>query len=258
MARSGFEVQQAAVKALFLREIRTRFGKYRLGYFWAILEPTAHLLILLTIFGYVMHRTMPDISFPVFLINGIIPYFLFSNISKRSISAIESNLGLFNYRPIKPIDTIIARVILESIIYATVYMIIMFTLILTGEKIIVMNLLQLICSWLLLIFFSGSVGIIFMVAGKTIPETQRFLPIMLKPLYFISCIMFPLHSIPKEYWSFFLWNPIVHAVELSREAVVTGYVSDGVSLQYLFICTLATLFLSLSIYQIREKEMLRS
>lgn len=74
MARSGLEVQQAAVKALFLREIKTRFGKYRLGYLWAVLEPAGHLLILLTIFGYVMHRTMPDISFPVFLINGLIPF----------------------------------------------------------------------------------------------------------------------------------------------------------------------------------------
>lgn len=51
MARSGFEVQKVTVEALFLREIRTRFGKFRLGYLWAILEPSAHLLILLGIFG---------------------------------------------------------------------------------------------------------------------------------------------------------------------------------------------------------------
>lgn len=49
MARSGFEVQKVTVEALFLREIRTRFGKFRLGYLWAILEPSAHLLILLGI-----------------------------------------------------------------------------------------------------------------------------------------------------------------------------------------------------------------
>lgn len=53
MARSGFEVQKVTVEALFLREIRTRFGKFRLGYLWAILEPSAHLLILLGIFGYI-------------------------------------------------------------------------------------------------------------------------------------------------------------------------------------------------------------
>jgi capsular polysaccharide transport system permease protein len=49
MVRSGLEVQQATVKALFLREIKTRFGKYRLGYFWAVLEPAAHLLVLMVI-----------------------------------------------------------------------------------------------------------------------------------------------------------------------------------------------------------------
>ncbi|EIM1128140.1 ABC transporter permease, partial [Escherichia coli] len=83
MKRSGFEVQKVTVEALFLREIRTRFGKFRLGYLWAILEPAAHLLVLLGIFGYIMHRTMPGISFPVFLLNGLIPFFIFNSISNR-------------------------------------------------------------------------------------------------------------------------------------------------------------------------------
>uniref|UniRef100_A0A914Y2L4 ABC transporter domain-containing protein n=1 Tax=Panagrolaimus superbus TaxID=310955 RepID=A0A914Y2L4_9BILA len=39
--------------------------------------------------------------------------------------------------------------------------------------------------------------------------------------------MFPLHSIPKQYWSYLLWNPLVHVVELSREAVMPGYISEG-------------------------------
>lgn len=258
MARSGLEVQQAAIKALFLREIRTRFGKYRLGYFWAILEPSAHLLVLLAIFGFIMHRTMPDISFPVFLLNGIIPYFIFSNISNRSVGAIEANQGLFNYRPVKPIDTIIARALLETLIYVAVYIVLMVVVWMAGEEFEVVNLLQLVCTWTLLVLFSCGIGLIFMVVGKTFAETQKFLPILLKPLYFISCIMFSLHSIPKDYWPYLLWNPIVHAVELSREAVVPGYVSEGVSLQYLAFCTLATLFVGLALYRTREEAMLTS
>src|SRR5471030_1366783 len=253
MARSGFEVQKAAVKALFLREIKTRFGKFRLGYLWAALEPLAHMLILLTIFGFVMHRTMPDISFPVFLINGIVPYFVFSNISNRSIGAIEANQGLFNYRPVKPIDTIIARAILEALIYALVYVLLMAIVGLAGEEFEVVVLV-----WVLLVIFSFGVGLIFMVVGKTFPETEKFLPILLKPLYFISCIMFSLHTIPKEYWPYLLWNPIVHVVELSRAAVVPGYSSDGVSLAYLALCALATLFAGLALYRNREEAMLTS
>lgn len=258
MARSGLEVQQAAVKALFLREIKTRFGKYRLGYLWAVLEPAAHLLVLLTIFGFIMHRTMPDISFPVFLLNGLIPYFLFSNIATRFIGAIEANQGLFNYRPVKPVDTIIARALLETLIYSGVYIILMCVVGMLGEEISITSILTLVLTWSLLVIFSFGIGLVFMTLGKTLPETEKFLPIMIKPLYFISCVMFPLHAIPKDYWSYLLWNPLIHAVELSRESVVTGYVSEGVSLEYLAFCALIALFLGLSIYRTREKAMLTS
>lgn len=258
MARSGFEVQQATVNALFLREIKTRFGKYRLGYLWAILEPAAHLTILLTIFGFIMHRTMPDISFPVFLLNGLIPYFIFSNIAIRSISALEANQGLFNYRPVKPIDTLIARAILEVLIYVFVYIVLMAVIAMAGEEFAINDIVTLVMTWLLLGFLSCGLGLIFMVIGKIFPETEKFLPILIKPLYFISCIMYPLHVIPKEYWPYILWNPIVHAVELSRASVVMGYVSEGVSLPYLAISTLLTLCLGLAIYRIHEEAMLTS
>lgn len=258
MARSGLEVQKAAIKALFLREIKTRFGKFRLGYLWAALEPMAHMLILLSIIGFIMHRTMPDISFPVFLINGIIPFFVFSNISNRSIGAIEANQGLFNYRPVRPIDTIIARAILESLIYAFVYILLMMIVGLLGEEFEIVNVITLILTWFFLIILSSGVGLIFMVISKTMPETEKFLPILIKPLYFISCIMFSLHNIPKEYWPYLLWNPIVHIVELSRASVVPGYSSDGVSIYYLAFCSLLTLFIGLALYRNREEAMLTS
>lgn len=201
---------------------------------------------------------MPDISFPVFLLNGIIPYFIFSNISTRSLGAIDANQGLFNYRPVKPIDTVLARAMLETIIYVTVYIFLMLVVWAAGEYFSVTNLLQLVGAWSLLIIFSCGTGLIFMVIGKTYTETQKLLPILLKPLYFISGIMFPLHAVPKDYWPFLLWNPILHVVELSRAAVMPGYSSEGVSLAYLAILTLTTLFVGLAIYRTREEAMLTS
>lgn len=258
MARSGFEVQQAAIKALFLRELKTRFGKFRLGYLWAVLEPAAHLLILFAIFGYAMHRTMPGMSFPVFLLNGIIPFFIFSNIANRAIGAIEANQGLFNYRPIKPIDTLIARAILETVIYIMVYVLLMTMLHMLGESFSISNIIFLVLIWTLLVFLSFGVGLIFMVIGKTFPETEKFLPIIVKPLYFVSGVMIPLNSIPKELWPYISWNPILHALELTRVAIIPGYVSDGVSLGYLSMCTLITIFIGLALYRSREKAMLTS
>lgn len=258
MPRSGFEVQKAAIKALFLREMKTRFGKFRLGYLWAPLEPVAHMLILLVIFGYLMQKTMPDISFPVFLINGIIPYLLFGSITNRSVNAIEANQGLFNYRPVRPIDTIIARTILESFISGMVYILLMSLLWLIGEEIAINNFIQLVCVWGLLIVFSTGIGLIFMVIGNRYPESEKFLPILLKPLYFVSCVMFSLHHIPPDYQPYLLWNPIVHIIELSRESVVSSYHVENISLGYLAFCSLSVFFFGLALYRTQEEAMLTS
>lgn len=258
MTRYGVEIQRAVVKALFLRETRTRFGKYRLSYLWAILSPSAHLIVMLFIFGYVMHRTMPDISFPIFLVNGIIPYFIFSDIAVRSLKAIEANKGLFNYRPVKPIDTIIARALLETMIYIMVYAVMMGVLWLVGEKFSLTHMLLLICTWFLLVILSCGIGLIFMIIGSLYPESEKFLPIIIKPFYFISCVMFPLHAVPKDYWPYLLWNPLVHVVELSREAVVENYISDGVELSYLAFCSLVVFFVGLVSYRLSEESVLTS
>ncbi|HHO2818088.1 TPA: type II secretion system protein GspL [Escherichia coli] len=175
-----------------------------------------------------------------------------------ALPAITTYQGLFNYRPVKPIDTIIARALLETLIYVAVYILLMLIVWMTGEYFEITNFLQLVLTWSLLIILSCGVGLIFMVVGKTFPEMQKVLPILLKPLYFISCIMFPLHSIPKQYWSYLLWNPLVHVVELSREAVMPGYISEGVSLNYLAMFTLVTLFIGLALYRTREEAMLTS
>lgn len=258
MARSGLEVQQAVIKALFMREIKTRFGKYRLGYLWAVLEPAAHLMVMVGIFGYVMHKTMPDISFPVFLINGKIPYFIFSNITNRCINAIEANQGLFNYRPVKPIDTVISRALLETVIYSLVYIVLMLILWIMREDFEVHNIALLIYVWALLVVLSCGIGLVFMTISRLSPEIEKFLPILIKPLYFLSCIMFPLHSIPKQYWVYILWNPIVHVVEFSREAVVSDYYSDGISLNYLSISTIVIFYIGLVCYRKTERKMLTS
>lgn len=258
MARSGLEVQQAVIKALFMREIKTRFGKYRLGYLWAVLEPAAHLMVLVVIFGYIMHKTMPDISYPVFLVNGIIPFFIFSNITNRSITAIEANQGLFNYRPVRPIDTLISRAVLETIIYAFVFVLLMVVLFIMGEDLTFENIIYLFIIWSFLFIFSCGIGLTFMVIGKTFSEAEKFLPIIIKPLYFISCVMFPLHSIPEDYWGYLLWNPIVHSIELSREAVVPGYSGGPTNLSYLAFCSLLSLLIGLCLYTVREEAMLTS
>lgn len=52
-------------------------------------------------------------------------------------------------------------------------------------------------------------------------------------LLFLSCVFFPLSSIPAYYQEFFLYNPLVHLVESVRFNF-TGDISPGVNLDYVY------------------------
>jgi len=254
--RSGYQIMCATVHALLLRELKTRFGEYRLGYLWALLEPLAQLGLLLLIFGVFMHRVMPDISFAVFLVNGIVPYLLFGSITSRALSAVEANRGLFSYRPVRPIDALLARTLLEALIYSAVYLLLMMLLWLLGEPVRFDNLGALAASWLLLIVLSFGLGLVFMVAGHAFKTADKLLPLLMRPLYFVSGVMFSLHVIPSAYRWMLDWNPLLHAFELMRHAVCPSYPLYDISLGYLALWALVLLSLGLALYKGREAAML--
>ena len=53
----------------------------------------------------------------LFFASGIIPYLFFQTSISQSLTVIENNLALMNYRVVKPADPVVAKCILEMVIY---------------------------------------------------------------------------------------------------------------------------------------------
>lgn len=255
VGRSSFEVMKRAVLALFLREIRTRFGKYQLGYAWALIEPVGLTAIMIVIFSALGHPGYAGIGFTVFLSVGVITYGLFSEISNRSIKAMEANSTLFNYRPIRPIDTVLARALLELVLHAAVLFVLLFLYWLFGGKVVVGDMPKLLLVYLLLTAFSTGIGILYMLITDLYSDAEKVLPLVTRPLFFISGIFFSLESVPRDYWPLLLWNPIFHAIEMAREALSDGFRVPGVSMAYLAVSAVAVLSIALFFYRWREAKM---
>ncbi|WP_321920729.1 ABC transporter permease [Burkholderia sp. BCC1998] len=254
----AFAIQRRVVYALFLRELKTRFGKHRLGYLWVFLEPVVHMLVLFAILGLIAKHTMPGISFPVFLICGLVPYFMFINIALRSLNALEANLGLLSYRPVHPLDTLIARAGLECIISAVVLVVLLVILGLGGQPVQLGDIPELAGIWAVLVLFGLGIGIIFMVIGHELPVVEKVIPLFMRPLYFASAVMYPLTTIPAEYRGWVLWNPLVHLLELLRHTIVPAYAVENVGLAYPAFCALVVMFAGMALYKAREPSLLRS
>ena len=87
------------------------------------IEPLGVIAVFLLIFGFV-RGTSPGIDIILFLACGVILYTMYVNISIRSLNSMRANEELFFYRPVKPIDTVIARSLVESGLYGFIFLII--------------------------------------------------------------------------------------------------------------------------------------
>lgn len=257
--RGGLSVMRAAIRALLLRELQTRFGQYRLGYVWVLLEPLLSIGIMLFLFGTIMQRTLPGIEYEIFLINGILPFFMFRSGVTQALSATQSNKGLFSYRPVKPIDTLLARILLEFLLKFIAYIFFSLAFLWFGYSISFEDIPALLFYWVLLFVFMMAFSLIFMVIGDFSKEVGKFLSVGFLILYLLSGILYSIHIIPVQYREYLLWNPLIHIIELMRHAVAPNYeLVSGINLTYFILWIIGTMFIGLVLYKHFERRMVKS
>lgn len=257
--RSPWQIQRAVVFALFVRELQTRFGGRWLGAFWVLLEPLAHLFVMLLIFGYVRNRVLPGTEYPVFLLTGLVPFFLFRNLALRGMQAIEANRGLFGYRQVKPLDPLLSRAVLETLLYSVVYLMTLGTLGWLGFQVLPAHPLQWLFVGALLVGSGFGLGLLFAVLTDEFPNVRSLIGVAFLPLYLVSGIIFPVAAVPPQILPWLLWNPVLHAIELSRGHFFPQYhVLPEVSTFYVAAFTLIVLALAMSLYRVRRHSLLAS
>lgn len=257
--RSSTRVMSASIRALFLRELQTRFGQYRLGYLWVFLEPLFTIGVMVFLFGAIMQRILPGIDYVVFLINGIIPFFMFRTGVTQAMSAVRSNQGLFSYKPVRPIDAMLARNILELLLKFIAYISFSFSFLWFGYDINFSEIPELLAYWVISFVFMVAFSLIFMVLTDFSKEIEKFFSVLFLILYLLSGVLYSIHIIAPQYREYLLWNPLIHVFELMRHAVAPTYdLVPGINIGYVICWVIVTLFIGLLLYKRFEKRMMRS
>lgn len=256
--RSGLKVMGAAFHALLMRELQTRFGGYRLGYLWAPLEVLFQVLIFLVIFGAIRERLVPGMDFSLFLIAGMVPFRMFQRIAVRALGAADANKGLLMYRSIRHIDVIIARSFLEFVIYFFTSILLLTGLVFFGIFPSLANLHIVLFGWITMFIFSFGVALIMMVVGFYGGEISKVITVIFTILYFTSGIVYPIHIIPEPYFSYLLYNPFIHNIELMRHAFAPDYPAYHIDITYFLKWMCGVNFLGLLLYKYAERDMIRS
>ena len=214
--RTSWEVQRSVLFALMLRELKTRFGGQWLGALWIIAEPLAHVLLMMLIFGYVRHRLLPGVAYEMFLVTGLLPFFMFKSLVLRLMDAIDANQGLFGYRQVKPLDALVSRAVLEVGMYSVVYVLVLTLMAFLGLSVVPQRPLELIGVSAALLCGGLGLGVTLAVLTDDVPRARAIVRIIFFPLYMISGVVLPMNTLTSDLQSWLLWNPVLHALEISR------------------------------------------
>jgi capsular polysaccharide transport system permease protein len=251
--RSSFKIWQDVIFALFLREIRSKFND-KLGLGWAVIQPVLFIMVLSVLRGKLdggITHTMPTFIFMVYGMSNI----LFFNSTLGSVSnAIKKNKSLFAFRQVQPLSAIISVALLELIIQIFIFFLIYILIFIFRIEIRMDNALIMMACTLQIWLIGVSLGGIFGVLKSFIPEIDKIRSLAMRPLIFISGVFFSLQDLPKSTWKYFDWNPLLHALELSRQAVYSSFGAVGVSHSYLSMVTISMLTFSLCLYIVFWKK----
>ena len=96
--------------ALMVREMATKFGRSWGGYIWAIAEPLGGIMLLTVAFSFAFRKPPLGTNFALFYATGIIPFYLFSNVTRLGRPGDRHRTG--GCSPIRwctPLDAVLAK-----------------------------------------------------------------------------------------------------------------------------------------------------
>ncbi len=250
----AMQVQGRVISALTLRETRSRYGNSKLGFFWALFEPFAHVVVFIGIFSALDRATPIGESMGIFILTGIVPWLLYSNIVSNVMGGLSSNKPLLGYPQVMPMDITLSRVILES---STLLLVLLFFLGIAaylGLSIKIDSFLQMLSAAGLIILLATGMGLINAAIIPHYPSYASIYSAFSRPLYFISGIFFTSDFLPPEVYETIDFNPLIHLIEWFRIGFYPGFDSDLVDKSYAITVCVSIFTIGLIVERLNSRK----
>lgn len=252
----GWRVQWRVVDALVYRELRTRVSDINGGFLGVLVQPLGLIAIWTAFLSAINLYRGGNLNVVLFLGSGIVLFTIFSQIANRSTNAMEANEALLFYKPVKPIDTVIARTICETGLYTCCLFVVCGGTWIALDQIVMNNLGLFFITILLASAIGFSTGLLFMVGGHLSSSFKGIAVWIPRILWFLSGVPFRYWIFPPWTRVFFVWNPLTHIIELNRQSMSADYYTPDANLEYAMIWVICLLTFALWVYQNNERRLL--
>ena len=254
--RSSLLIFFAVQKALFLREFAMRFSVSKSGLFWTFFEPFFQVFVMVIIKVLLFGKSGENFDFAAFLALNFTAFNFFKNILTKSMGAFTANKALFVYKQVKPLDTILARILVEMFITGVIIICFVAIGLYFDFDLNVKNLPMVALGFFSLAFLAFSWGLLIAVGNTFYSSIGKIIRILMTFLMFGSAVIYTIEQLPFEFQNMLLLNPLTHFMEM-----IHGYYFDVlddrfVDYNYMLLWTVIPLYVGLWFYRKLEERII--
>ena len=218
--------------AMIVRETGTKFGRSYGGYFWAIAEPLGGIVMLTLGFSIALREPPMGNNFALFYATGVIPFMLFSNVSRSVAAAIQTNRGLLRYPVVTPLDTVFSKFILDVLTMVRVAVLLFSGVILFYGLVVDFDAGAAALAFTLAALLGLGLGTLNCVLFGFFPTWKNVWGVLTRPLFLMSGMFYTFQSLPVVLQDVLWWNPLIHVVGLMRAGFYGSYEAEYASPLY--------------------------
>ncbi|WP_156468152.1 ABC transporter permease [Rhizobium sp. Leaf371] len=245
------------VAALVIREMSTRFGSKPGGYAWAVLDPIAHIAFMSFIFmGIARHPPLGN-SFVLFFATGYLGFQFYQSAAGYVTSAVTSNRALLAYPNVAPIDTVVARLILQFGTNIVVSIAVLLPIIATLKHPVEITWVPLIEGTTAASLLALGIAFTNVVLFQKSPLYEQLFSIISRPLFMLSGVFYLPDSLPTQLRDIILINPVAHMIISFRKGFYPEYRAAGYDPFYMYIFAFSALAFGMCLFT-SSKRVLRS
>ncbi|MFN7039239.1 MAG: ABC transporter permease [Alphaproteobacteria bacterium] len=207
------------IKALSLNELKVKYKRNVLGFFWSLLNPILNISLISIVFSKIMEMSYKD--FVLFLTPAIMAWNLFVNIINSCSNCLiynerlirNTNIDKFIF-PLVSTTTTLVDFFLAFTSLLTLYFLLFFAKIHIAIFIIPFSIL-------LLTIFAFSIGTIISIVNIYFRDIGYIVNVLLQILFFLTPILYQKSRL-GTFVNLAKINPMLHFIDLFRDPIYYG------------------------------------
>lgn len=246
----ALQTQARVIWALMLRETISRYGDYKIGFLWALIEPLLTVLVFVGIFSAIRSDSPGGMPLIPFMLTGIVSFAVFKDPWTQMQSAITHNKSILAFPQVTTFDILVSRALMEIALalFVLAFMLSMANLI--GYESSIERPLGVLAVLGLMACIGVGMGFLFASLEPILPSIKQVSSLILgRPLFLGSGLFFTADSVPAHVREYLLYNPILHCMDLLRSEYFYEFETTHGSWSYLIGWALGSLAVGLAAHR---------